>query len=78
MTNIIQLTFPAATLVRDQPTPVSNEDIADGLSDEKLALLEAAYHSAALIASEDPSRPTPEEQDDLDALRLFKSRLLRR
>lgn len=60
-----------------RPVPVDDE-IAEGLSDTHLRLLDAAFHNAGLIASEDPSPPDPSEQADIDALTAFVDELKRR
>ena len=51
-------------------------DPVDGSSEKNLRILEAVYHEAALIASDDPSPPTPDEIDDEDAIAAVVARLI--
>ncbi len=81
MINVIAFSSPRDTTSPIAPRPEStiNEDdeIAEGLSDTNLRLLDAVFHNAGLIASEDPSPLTPEEQEDIDALTRFVEKLTR-
>ena len=52
------------------------EDPVDGSSEKNLRILEAVYHEAALMASEDPSPPTPDEIDDEVAIADVVARLI--
>ena len=56
--------------------PVDWDDPVDGSSEKNLRILEAVYHEAALIASEDPSPPTPDEIDDEVAIADVVARLI--
>jgi hypothetical protein len=47
----------------------------DGLAEENLRILDAVFHEAGVIASEDPSPPTAEELDDEAAVGGFLRRL---
>lgn len=48
----------------------------DGSSERNLRILEAVYHEAAVIASEDPSPPTPDEIEDEVAIADVVARLI--
>jgi hypothetical protein len=50
----------------------------DGSSPRNLRILEAVFHEAAMIASEDSSPPSPEEVEDERALAAYVARLLER
>lgn len=50
----------------------------DGLAPKNLRILETVYHEAALLASEDPSPPSPEELEDEAALAAFVAHLIGR
>ena len=65
-------TFAAVRPPRELHAPI------DGLALENLRILEAVYHEAALMASEDPSPPTSEELEDEAALAEFVRELMRR
>ena len=67
----------ACTMTRATPREEPDEPI-DGLAEKNLRILEAVYHEAALIASEDRSPLSPEEIEDDVALGDFVARLLQR
>lgn len=59
-----------------RPLPeLTDDELDDGLDERNLRLLDAVYHHAALIASEDPSPPTPEELAEEAALARRLERL---
>ena len=64
-------TFACAT------PPERHDEPVDGLAERNLRILEAVYHEAAVIASEDPSPPTLDEIDDDVAIAAVVARLVR-
>jgi hypothetical protein len=54
----------------DRPQPVERDwiDPVLGISERDLLLVEAFYHNLGVEASEDPSPPTPDEQESIDWL----------
>ena len=52
------------------------EGPVDGTSERNLRVLEAVYHEAALMASEDRSPPSPEELEDELAVAAHVARLI--
>ena len=52
------------------------DDPVDGSNEKNLRILEAVYHEAAVIASEDPSPPTLDEIDDEIAIADVVARLI--
>ena len=56
--------------------PVDWDDPVDGSNEKNLRILEAVYHEAAVIASEDPSPPTLDEIDDEVAIADVVARLV--
>jgi len=55
----------------------TDESETDGLDEKNLRLLDALYHNAGIVASEDPSPPMPHELEDEAALTAFMERLIR-
>ena len=52
------------------------DDPVDGSNEKNLRILEAVFHEAALIASEDPSPPTLDEIEDEVAIADVVARLI--
>ena len=52
------------------------EGPVDGTSERNLRILEAVYHEAALMASEDGSPSSPEELEDELAVAAYVARLI--
>ena len=82
MPNILTFRSPHDTISRTPASPASQPtleaELAEGLSEINLRLLDAAFHNAGLIASEDPSPPAPEEQDEIAALNRFVDAIMSR
>jgi hypothetical protein len=71
---------PAALdLERDVEPPLEDPpaDWPSGLSEKNLRLLDAAFHDAGLLASEELGPPTPAEQADEAAIVRWLEGLLR-
>lgn len=62
---------------KEKPMLDTDEFVTDDLDDTNLRVLEAVFHEAALIASEDITPSTAEEIMDEAALALFMERLTR-
>lgn len=48
----------------------------DGLAEENLRILDAVFHEAGVLASEDPSPPTAEELEDEAAVAEFVRKMI--
>ena len=69
---------PLAPSIEGAGEPVEDleEMLTLGLDPRNLRILDALYHNAGLVASEDLSPPTPEELDDEACLAVFVERLI--
>ena len=47
----------------------------DGVSEQDIRIVDAFFQELALDASEDPSPPTAEEQENIDAIAAFVDKL---
>jgi len=70
---------PLVTLTIEKeidPMDEIDESELDGLDERALRMLDALYHNAGIVASEDPSPPTPEEVEGEAALAEFVKHLM--
>jgi hypothetical protein len=68
---------PLVTLIEKEIDPMDeiDESELDGLDERFLRVLDALYHNAGIVASEDRASPTPEEDEDQAAIVEFLERL---
>jgi hypothetical protein len=68
---------PLATLIEKEYERMDETDgpETDGLEEKNLRLLDALYHNAGIVASEDPTPLRPDELEDDEALKEFVERL---